>query len=68
MRCWAVRYPGCSGASTSWCIHLYHPEKKIELCYDSAGHVTERTDAAAALQLEEKFEISPEVCMSMNFE
>lgn len=60
VRCWAVRY--CPGSSlTSWCIHLYHPEKKIELCYNSSGDVTRITEAAAALMLWEKFQIVNEV-------
>lgn len=63
LRCWAIKY--CPGASTSWCIHLYHPEKSIELCYNSTGHVTRMTEAAAALMLQEKFEISPEVCIQI---
>lgn len=63
VRCWAIKY--CPGATTSWCINLYHPEKNIKLCYDSEGHVTSRTTAAAALMLEEKFEIDSEVCISI---
>ena len=60
VKCWAIKY--CRGASVSWCIHLYHPEKDIALCYNSTGHVIRRTEAAAALRLEEKFQMRPEVC------
>ena len=60
VRCWAIRY--CPDAPVSWCVHLYHPEKSIELCYNNTGHVTRTTEAAAALMLQEKFQMQPEVC------
>ena len=63
VKCWSVKY--CPG-DTSWCIHVYHPEKDISLCYNSTGDVTRRTEAAAALRLEEKFEAKPEVCTCMH--
>ena len=63
VRCLAIKF--CPGASTSWCINMYHPEKNIRLCYNSTGDVTSRTEAAAALMLDEKFEIRPEVCISV---
>ena len=59
LRCWSLTT--CPGAPVSWCIYLYHPEKTIELCYNSTGHVTRETKAAAALRLDEKFQIIPEV-------
>ena len=49
-RCRSAR--SCPGSSTvTWCIHLYHPTEKVEICLDKNG-VINVTDYAHLLLLE----------------
>lgn len=50
----------CPGASATWCFNLYHPEKLIELCWDtdsSDNQILNATDTALELGLDRYFTV-----------